>query len=81
MSWPRIFRKEGFNDFLIGANEIAGLIELQLKSRKFHEKKIRRMKRVFLYEAEDQPNDDPKKNEQSSADQLSPRLSYSVNGK
>ena len=28
--------------------------------RKFHEKKIRRRKRMFLYEAEDQPNDDPK---------------------
>ena len=60
LSWLRNYREEGFNDVLLGANELAESIELPTESRKFYEKKIRRRKRMFLYEANDQSYDDPK---------------------
>ena len=60
LSWLRNYREEGFNDVLLGANELAESIELPTEPRKFYEKKIRRRKRMFLYEANDQSYDDPK---------------------
>ena len=39
LPWLRNYREEGFNDILIGANELAESIELPPESRKFYEKK------------------------------------------
>ena len=39
LSWLRNYREEGFNDVLLGANELAESIELPTESRKFYEKK------------------------------------------
>lgn len=60
LSWLRIYREEGFNDVLVGANELAESVELPLEFRQFQEKKLRRRKRMFSYETKDQPLDDPK---------------------
>ena len=37
LSWQRIYREEGFNDVLVGANELAEAVELTLEVRQFQE--------------------------------------------
>ena len=38
LPWLRIYREEGFNDVLVGANELAEAVELTLEFRQFQEK-------------------------------------------
>lgn len=60
LSWLRKYRESGFNDVLIGANDLAEAVELPLEFRKFQDKRLQRRKRMFSYEAKDQAFDDPK---------------------
>ena len=48
LSWLRNYREEGFNNVLIGANELAESIELPPESRKFHEKNTLKEVNVFI---------------------------------
>ena len=79
LSWLRNYREEGFNDVLIGANELAESIELPPESKKFHKKKyvegsecfyMRQMINLMMIQK--------KRRLQSLVLQLSPRSSYSV---
>ena len=60
LSWLRIYREGGFDDVLIGANELAEAVELPLELRTFQEKRLCRRKRMFLYDVKDEVVDDPK---------------------